>query len=57
LPPPASSIKAFPYDYEAAEEAGKARTLITRVLTESLLRNHIDSPVGIALRQPNCELP
>jgi tetratricopeptide (TPR) repeat protein len=51
LPFDINSIKAFPYDYEPAEEAGKARALITRVLTESLLRNRIDSPVGMALRQ------
>jgi Flp pilus assembly protein TadD len=51
LPFDINSIKAFPYDYEPAEEAGKARELITRVLSESLLRNRIDSPVRIALRQ------
>src|SRR4051812_29797107 len=51
LPFDINSIKAFPYDYEPAEEAGKARQLITQVLSESLLRNRIDSPVGIALRQ------
>jgi len=51
LPFDINSIKAFPYDYEPAEEAGKARALITRVLSESLQRNRIDSPVGIALRQ------
>ena len=51
LPFDINSIKAFPYDYEPAEEADKARALITRVLTESLLRNRIDSPVRIALRQ------
>jgi Flp pilus assembly protein TadD len=50
LPFDINSIKAFPYDYEPAEEAGKARELIKRVLSESLLRNRIDSPVRIALQ-------
>ena len=44
-----SSIKAFPYEYTPAEEADKARALITRVLMESLVRNRLDSPVRLAL--------
>ncbi|MGY3586199.1 Flp pilus assembly protein TadD [Bradyrhizobium sp. USDA 4341] len=44
-----SSIKAFPYEYEPAGEAEKARALIARVLTESLVRNRPDSPVRLAL--------
>jgi|tagenome__1003787_1003787.scaffolds.fasta_scaffold20877832_1 tetratricopeptide (TPR) repeat protein len=44
-----SSIKAFPYEYEPTEQAAKARELITRVLTESLVRNRLDSPVRLAL--------
>ena len=44
-----SSIKAFPYEYEPADLAGKARELITRVLTESLVQNRLDSPVRLAL--------
>jgi tetratricopeptide (TPR) repeat protein len=44
-----SSIKAFPYEYQPAEEAEKARTLIARVLTESLVQNRPDSPVRLAL--------
>src|SRR5829696_4180440 len=44
-----SSIKAFPYEYEPAENAEKARELITRVLTESLVHNRPDSPVRLAL--------
>ena len=44
-----SSIKAFPYEYTPAEEAAKARALIARVLTESLVRNRLDSPVRLAL--------
>jgi tetratricopeptide (TPR) repeat protein len=45
-----SSIKAFPYEYTPAEAAADARKLITRVLTESLVRNRLDSPVRLALR-------
>jgi tetratricopeptide (TPR) repeat protein len=45
-----SSIKAFPYEYTPAEEADKSRALISRVLTESLVRNRLDSPVRRALR-------
>jgi tetratricopeptide (TPR) repeat protein len=44
-----SSIKAFPYEYEPADNAAAARALITRVLTESLVVNRLDSPVRIAL--------
>jgi Flp pilus assembly protein TadD len=44
-----SSIKAFPYEYTPAEEAEKSRALITKVLTQSLIRNRIDSPVRQAL--------
>jgi tetratricopeptide (TPR) repeat protein len=46
-----NSIKAFPYEYEPDENAGDARALITRVLTESLAMNRKDSPVQIALAQ------
>jgi tetratricopeptide (TPR) repeat protein len=44
-----SSIKAFPYEFEPADKAAEARALITRVLTESLVRNRLDSPVRLAL--------
>jgi Flp pilus assembly protein TadD len=44
-----SSIKAFPYAYEPADQAAEARKLITRVLTESLVQNRLDSPVRLAL--------
>lgn len=46
-----NSIKAFPYEYEPDDNAGDARTLITRVLTESLAMNRKDSPVRLALAQ------
>lgn len=39
----------FPYEYAPADEAAKSRALITRVLTESLVRNRLDSPVRFAL--------
>src|SRR5215208_4463408 len=44
-----SSIKAFPYEFEPADKAAEARELITRVLTESLVHNRLDSPVRLAL--------
>jgi tetratricopeptide (TPR) repeat protein len=44
-----SSIKAFPYEFEPATKAAEARELITRVLTESLVQNRLDSPVRLAL--------
>lgn len=44
-----SSIKAFPYEFEPADKAAESRRLITRVLTESLVHNRLDSPVRLAL--------
>jgi tetratricopeptide (TPR) repeat protein len=44
-----SSIKAFPYEYTPPEAAAKSRQLIERVITESLARNRLDSPVRLAL--------
>lgn len=44
-----NQIKAFPYEYEPDEQAAEARSLITKVLTESLGQNRIDSPVQRAL--------
>ena len=44
-----SSIKAFPYEFEPTEKAAEARDLITRVLTESLVQNRLDSPIRLAL--------
>ena len=46
-----SSIKAFPYEYEPDDNAGQARALIIRVLSESLAINRKDSPVRLALAQ------
>lgn len=53
-----SHIKAFPYEYEPEENIGKSRELITRVLTESLVQNRIDSPVRIHLgrQQQNADV-
>jgi len=44
-----SSIKAFPYEYQPAEQIEKSRALVTRVLTESLVQNRQDSPARLAL--------
>jgi len=50
-PPPfdISSIKAFPYEYQPQKNAEESRTIIARVLTESLGQNRLDSPIRIAL--------
>ncbi len=52
-----NQIKAFPYEYEPAEQAAQARALITKVLTESLVHNRIDSPVRRALLVQRTEKP
>lgn len=44
-----NNIKAFPYEYQPEEQAVESRKLITRVLTESLQQNRIDSPARKAL--------
>jgi len=44
-----SHIKAFPYEHRPADSASEARALVTRVLTESLVQNRLDSPVRRAL--------
>lgn len=46
-----STIKAFPYEYEPQENIAKSIELITRVLTESLIQNRVDSPVRVHLRE------
>ncbi len=43
-------IKAFPYEYEPEAQIAKSQQIITRVLTESLQQNRLDSPVQLALR-------
>ncbi len=45
-----NQIKALPYEYEPDDKAKQARELITRVLTESLQQNRLDSPIQAALR-------
>lgn len=45
-----NQVKAFPYEYEPTRQADLSRALVTRVLTESLARNRVDSPVKLALR-------
>src|SRR5215471_8929575 len=44
-----NTVKAFDYEYQPADNVPKARQLITRVLTESLRYNRLDSPVQRAL--------
>jgi tetratricopeptide (TPR) repeat protein len=44
-----NTIKAFDYEYQPIENVAKSRELITRVLTESLRFNRLDSPVQKAL--------
>src|SRR5262249_23101916 len=44
-----NTIKAFDYEYQPAENVAKSRELITRVLSESLHYNRLDSPVQKAL--------
>ena len=43
------TIKAFSYEYGTPEKDENARTLISRVLTESLANNRIDSPIRLTL--------
>ncbi|MEM7310676.1 MAG: hypothetical protein AAF682_28645 [Planctomycetota bacterium] len=45
-----NQIKAFPYVVEPADSLQESKQLITRVLTESLVRNAWDSPIRLALR-------
>ena len=45
-----SHIKAFPYEYRPKKKAAEARKTITRILTDSLRLNRLDSPIRIALR-------
>ncbi|MGE0594335.1 MAG: tetratricopeptide repeat protein [Vicinamibacterales bacterium] len=49
LPFDINQIKAFPYEFEPVERVPESRALITRVLSESLVQNRIDSPVQRAL--------
>ena len=43
------TIKAFSYEYGTPEQDESARTLICRVLTESLTNNRLDSPIRLTL--------
>ena len=44
-----NTIKAFDYEYHPADKVSVSRELITKVLTESLRFNRLDSPVQKAL--------
>ncbi|MFL5807916.1 MAG: hypothetical protein ACJ749_00265, partial [Flavisolibacter sp.] len=52
-----SHIKAFPYEYKPASEIEASKALITKVLTESLIYNRIDSPVQVALMEQKSQGP
>jgi len=45
-----TTIKVFEYEHQGGEQADRSRERITRVLTETLRRNRLDSPVRLALR-------
>ncbi len=45
-----TTIKVFEYEYHPDERAATSRTFITNVLSETLKRNRLDSPVRLALR-------
>jgi tetratricopeptide (TPR) repeat protein len=45
-----NSIKVFDYEFDTKKNIADSRALITEVLTNSLQRNRLDSPVRIALR-------
>ncbi len=42
-------IKAFPYEYQPEHKVNESKQLITKILTESLEQNRVDSPIGLAL--------
>lgn len=48
------TIRAFPYELNETEQS---RQLVTRVLSEALQRNSIDSPVRIALNRQQADTP
>ena len=52
-----NSIKVFDYEIDTKEKVSASKDLITEVLTESLKRNRLDSPVRIALRAQRQPLP
>jgi len=56
-PPPfdISHVKAFPYEYKPEEQIKEATKQITKVLTDSLQYNRIDSPIQIALGEQKQE--
>ena len=45
-----AQVRAFPYEYQPEARARESREFLTRVLTESLTQNRLDSPIQIALR-------
>lgn len=45
-----TSIKIFEYDHQPKERAEKSRGFVSNLLSETLKRNRLDSPVRLALR-------
>lgn len=45
-----TTIKVFEYDHQPTDGAETSRQFITKVLSETLKRNRLDSPVRLALR-------
>lgn len=45
-----TTIKVFEYDHEPTDSAEASRAFITQVLSDSLKRTHLDSPIRLALR-------
>lgn len=52
-----NSIKVFDYEFDTKKKISTSRALITEVLTNSLQRNRLDSPVRIALRAQRQAMP
>ncbi|WP_156891591.1 tetratricopeptide repeat protein [Maridesulfovibrio zosterae] len=40
-----NQVRFFPYEFEPAEQAEESRKLITKVISETLKRNRLDSPI------------
>lgn len=51
------SIKVFDYEFDTKKKIANSRALITRVLTNSLQRNRLDSPVRQALKAQRHAMP
>ena len=52
-----NSIKVFDYEFDTKKKIATSKAFITEVLTNSLERNRLDSPVRIALRAQRQAMP